>query len=268
MNNTNNVRNFYNQQIKSFPKSPAILSCPSQIAADYRVQKEWETFYSLVSMSQDNKCLEIGCGGGRWGIRISKYVDLYIGIDISDEAIAYAKRNSGSHNTRYIRTSLEDFETDETFDLIYFSGVLLYVTDDVQLEKLLNKYKSYLNHEGAIVIRDSIPEKTQILQQSSYCAKYRSIEDLVDILDKQMFTLVKRNKSYSDLFFGGFWNSFIVNILYEKTVLLYEQKKIVDIVYELDCIFQKVFFFREKTHKSDFSHDFLIFKNKLAEKLK
>lgn len=93
--------------------------------------------------------LDIGCGSGHT-IRYLKwryYLTQFTGIDLSGEAIRLA--NARIPGERFIQTSLEDWDTDETFDQIFLMGVIEHFPD---LPKALAKIQQLKSKLGVVYI--------------------------------------------------------------------------------------------------------------------
>ena len=68
--------------------------------------------------------MDIGCGEGILCERLSKsYYSRYVGIDVSTVAIDRANVNN-SQKTKFLAEKIEDFNTNEKFDVIIFNECL------------------------------------------------------------------------------------------------------------------------------------------------
>jgi SAM-dependent methyltransferase len=93
---------------------------------------EWAAFQRLLPASlTDLRVLELGCGLGyfareAWG-RGAREV---VGVDISERMLDEARRRTSDEGIIYVRSGLEEFETDgASFDLVVSSLALHYVAD-------------------------------------------------------------------------------------------------------------------------------------------
>lgn len=92
--------------------------------------------------------LDIGCGEGL----ILRFCDRewlvkYTGLDISQTALDRIKTLLPAD--RLICSTLEEFSTDQKFDVILFNEVLYYTTDP---ESHLKKFRNFLNPNGLFLI--------------------------------------------------------------------------------------------------------------------
>lgn len=93
-----------------------------------------------LSWLKGRQCLDVGCGGGRYTIAMSRLgADQVVGCDISDDGLANARlRAEGMSNVNFEKASALDLPFgDESFDFVFSSGVLHHTTDpDKGLDEL------------------------------------------------------------------------------------------------------------------------------------
>ena len=115
---------------------------------------------------KDKKLLELGCGSARWGISLIDTIKSYVGVDISEKQIEIARDNLKDKAELFV-SNLTEFNTEERFDIIYFSGVLQYM-DDKDAIKIIKKSKKWLNPSGVLISRDSITKSKRWIAQKAY----------------------------------------------------------------------------------------------------
>jgi SAM-dependent methyltransferase len=85
-----------------------------------------------LSWLKGKQCLDVGCGGGRYTIAMSRLgAGQVVGCDISDDGLANARlRAEGLPNVNFEKASALDLPfDDESFDFVFSSGVLHHTTD-------------------------------------------------------------------------------------------------------------------------------------------
>ena len=99
-----------------------------------------------LSWLEEKKCLDVGCGGGRYTIAMSRLGAGHVtGCDISDDGLANARlRAEGIPNISFEKASALDLPCDdESFDFVFSSGVLHHTTDpDKGLDELTRVLRS------------------------------------------------------------------------------------------------------------------------------
>jgi 2-polyprenyl-3-methyl-5-hydroxy-6-metoxy-1,4-benzoquinol methylase len=93
------------------------------------------------------RLLDIGCGAGRFLERAADLGWRVWGFDISADAVAEATRHIPQANIR--RCTLDEFVTDERFDLIAMSHVLEHIADPV---RTLERCRDLLAPTGRLLI--------------------------------------------------------------------------------------------------------------------
>jgi SAM-dependent methyltransferase len=195
--NQDRVRTFYDRQVSEHPESPAILGSSTRLHADYRNLGEWRAFSALVPVRRNSRILELGCGGGRWVERLAPGAREVIGVDISENAIALARGRAASlglANARYEVSSIVDFRPQGMFDLVYFSGILLYLNDE-EAAQAMDGIRDHLAADAAIVVRDSLTERPYERSTPDYEAHYRDEASISRLLGRIGYRLQARRRA-------------------------------------------------------------------------
>jgi 2-polyprenyl-3-methyl-5-hydroxy-6-metoxy-1,4-benzoquinol methylase len=93
--------------------------------------------------------LDVGCGHGRL-LEVASKLDIsrYVGLDVSQEAIARAQRLA-SPVTSFAVSDAESFRTDQRFDAIVFNEVTTYLRHPTDV---LERYAGMLNEGGKLIV--------------------------------------------------------------------------------------------------------------------
>lgn len=169
-----------------------------EFEAMYRCEAEGALLLTLFRPEKTSRILEIGSGGGRWGYFFSLRVQSYTGLDLSTEMVRLAdeeRRRRGMENVTFICTNLLDYNTDEKYDLVYFSGVLQYMDDPTLLE-CVRKATSLLAPGGTILSRDSIQRVRRVEKTGEYPVLYRTIEEYEALFAKEGYAMAYSGVSY------------------------------------------------------------------------
>lgn len=256
--NQDKIKNFYDKQVLNHPDSPAILGCKSKLSTAFRTYIEWETLTKMIKLKKDMKILELGCGAGRWVEAFSKFVEYVEGVDFSENAIETAKNNAyfkGIQNVNYVSASIFDFEPDKIYDIIYFSGIMIYLNDD-DFERSVSKFSKYLKSDGVFIVRDSIAFNRAIINHNDeYTAIYRTLSEHINIFSKYGFKLYKReiafNFNYSRALEKRYINRMYLisqHFKFSKMFLVFLHKML-----------EKRKTKEGKIGEANYSHDFLVF---------
>ena len=112
--------------------------------------------YNLLPGDMSGSVLDIGCGAGHGSNMLSKKYKKVYGVDISEEAIEYAKKNWASDNTEFVVGSAMDIPfPDNSFETVSAFEVFEHLND---WRKFLSEIKRVLMPGGVVYI--STPNKT------------------------------------------------------------------------------------------------------------
>jgi len=141
------------------------------------------TYEYAENFVKNKTVLDFGCGSGYGTEMLSKKAAKVTGVDISTEAVDYAKNNYNSDNL--------DFKTiselkNEKFDVITSFQVIEHVPNDIEY---VTKLKKLLNPGGYLLI--STPDKTHRL--FNHIQKPWNIFHLKEYTSKSLENLLKKH---------------------------------------------------------------------------
>ena len=154
-------------------------------------------------IGKNGTLLDVGCGEGA----ISDHLlptQIYVGMDISKEAIRRAKEKRGanqgstennvisanimSHQRKFVHMNAYDFVPSHKFDVIVFSDMLYYLDH----ENLLKQYARYLNPGGHVIIA-IFAKSTDKLMYENIFSTARALFNKVDEIDVGGWTMKRQN---------------------------------------------------------------------------
>jgi 2-polyprenyl-3-methyl-5-hydroxy-6-metoxy-1,4-benzoquinol methylase len=257
------VKNFYNNQAKANPDSAAVLAINNPIEQKYRELEEWDHFKKIIPLRNDMDILEIGCGAGRWCFNIAPHVNFVQGIDISHEVISIAnikKRDNNVLNVNFEERNLLNFSSEKKFDIIYFSGVLLYIADN-DLSNIIIHFSHMLSDGGYFIVRDTCMTKKGLSYEYPYgeeygpCPVYYRMRNTYSQLFKQNgFELMYHNRSYNKIF-----PHFLINIQFLKKLYSRAPQKTLKMLHYIGILSTSIIKICEKS-SNQFSHEFQTYK--------
>lgn len=111
---------------------------------------------AISNLSKHHSVLEIGCSLGVVSSAFTKIKNIsYLGVDIDDQAIQFAKKKFSSFtHMEFANISLEELAlTERKFDYVLFANILHHV-DDGDAYELLKQAVRVLNQGGTMVIME------------------------------------------------------------------------------------------------------------------
>ena len=205
------VKNYWNDVANNDGPSEGVdvgtLHRGNYLQAHYRRKKEEKFIDNFLSMhSKKLNILEIGTGGGRWAVYLSKYGHDIFALDISEKMIELAKANAEKLHANSIEfAAVDPFDhlqaCEVRYDLIYFSGMLMYLNDD-EVSNLLTHAKSKLKKNGLLLARETLVHKKRLATEGEYPAIYRTKPEYDLLADKASLRLDHVENAYEKMRFS------------------------------------------------------------------
>lgn len=136
---------------------------------------------SLINKEKFNKILEIGSYSGILTKEIINKFDFesYLALDIVD---SFSKIKNLNPKIRFQKIDVEQFYTDEKFDLIIANASLQWCND---FNSTIKKLKSFLNKDGIIALTTFATDNFfEIRDAFNTSLNYKTIEELENIFSK------------------------------------------------------------------------------------
>lgn len=155
-----------------------------------KIDDETAKVYDWLQPVDNLHVLDLGAGVGQWAFRFAergaaRVVAVEYAAGLAQIGAAEAQRR-GFDAVEFVVSPAETFTTPDTFDLIFISGLFVYLNDD-QAERLMRQLPSMLRPGGTLLLRDGtgIAARHEIDDRHSehlgerYSATYRTREDYV-----------------------------------------------------------------------------------------
>lgn len=185
-----------------------------------RDEQEKRKIRPFLSISENMRILDIGCGVGRWGDELVPELTggIYVGVDYSEQLINIAREAAEETKTaekrKYLVGSFQDLTdvlesngVNEGFDLVIINGVLMYI-NDTDINNCMGGIGSLLNKKGMIYIKESVGINSRLTLKdiyseeltSDYSAIYRSKNEYEDYFSRCLdeLVLVAEGETFED----------------------------------------------------------------------
>lgn len=202
------VASFWDKVARDHQLDPAgagMLGPQNAFAIILRAREEERHFAEIVKLRPDMNVLEVGTGGGRWSFFLAKHVHRVTGIDISSEMINLAEKERQARNLTNIKFETRDLLSlpdKAEYDLIYFSSMLQYLSDE-ELAAALDKANKLLKTGGVIISRDTVQLAQRVIKSGDYPVIYRNADEYKDAFQPAGFSCTYVARSYKDRQFVG-----------------------------------------------------------------
>ena len=144
--------------------------------------------------------LDLGGGNGNWAFLFSNTAKDVTVVDYCRELINQGTRRAirnDVQNITFFEDDVREFLPEKKFDVVFISGVLLYLNDD-ELENVINNIDKITEIDSELIIRDAtgisgrycINKKYSKKLKAHYSAIYRTREEYISAFSKIGFELV------------------------------------------------------------------------------
>ena len=176
-----------------------------KLKIDDETKKVFEWLPDVAGMS----VLDLGAGVGQWTFRFAErgaghVLAVEYAQGLAEVGAAEAKRR-GADQIQFLVSSAEEFDTLQTFDLVYISGLFVYLNDD-QANQLLDRLIRFVRPGGLLMVRDGtgVMKRYEINDRFSehlgerYSATYRTRDDYVASITRRGFELVRDENMFAE----------------------------------------------------------------------
>ena len=187
--------------VSNLEEDPTLLK--AKIAAEKsKVMKK-------IDLDKTKRVLDLGSGSGQWSFRFAEIAKEVVAVEYSAEMCNLARTEAAKMNLRnikFVASEAQNYQSDELFDLIFISGLLIYLNDE-ECDLLVSRCAQNLRPGGDLFLRDGTGIKSQfdINNQYSkglsayYSATYRTSSQYIKLFTRNGFLLLNQE----DMFDAG-----------------------------------------------------------------
>lgn len=196
------------ESLSNFEENPQTLS--------ERIAAEQELVFSKLILNKHQTILDLGAGVGQWAFRFAPLVERVVAVEFALSQIEIARQETVKRaitNIDFIHASAESFLTNELFDVVFISGLIVYLNEK-QLDQLVLNIKRMLKPHGVLFLREPssiLAEKFEIINQYSealktnYSAIYRTACEINSLFESKGFLALENGQVFSE---GSLLNKF------------------------------------------------------------
>lgn len=171
--------------------------------AEYLERSETRHLFHVLDVRPQMRVLDLACGTGRWAFEFARRCRRVVAIDFAAGMIERARQEASRRqvgNVEFRVGSIEQFQADETFDILVLSGILVYFSDQ-QVDAILQRLRPTLKPGAKIVSRETVAihERQDVRQEAhakvgdTYSAIYRRPEEYQQLFARHGFRLEYRH---------------------------------------------------------------------------
>jgi len=176
---------------------------------DLKVKLETEKISHWLGSLKGQNILDLGSGIGQWSFRFALWgAERIVAVDYSSKLTSIAKKEAKRRKlggVEFLVSPAESFFAERKFDLIYISGLLIYLSD-TQIENLLGNIKRMCKAGGRVLVRDGTGlsgryEISNVYSEhldDNYSAIYRTRDEYLSIFAEHGFGLLADEDMFDD----------------------------------------------------------------------
>ena len=140
------LTNFFDYPLSKKNKITKVIQYPNY----FRIKRKWKNTLLIPPYIQNGYILEVGCGYGGYLYQLKRLGWNVKGLELNKKAVDFGIKK---YKLDILNQSIEDFQSDRLFDIIYLQMVLEHVKSP---KMVLNKCVSLLKPNGILMF--SIPD--------------------------------------------------------------------------------------------------------------
>lgn len=158
-----------------------------------KIDDETRKVFSWLPPLQGLRVLDLGAGVGQWSFRFADHgAAQVVAVEYARGLVEIGRAEAtrrGDACVHFIESAAETYRSAERFDLLFISGLFVYLNDD-QAERLLAGLPGLLAPDGTLLLRDGtgIHARHEIVDRHSehlgekYSATYRTREHYLALM--------------------------------------------------------------------------------------
>lgn len=180
------------ESIANLEPDPALLA--------KKISDEMSCVMPKLALNPDMRVLDLGAGVGQWTVRFAPLVREVVAVEYAAALVSIgenALKEQKVLNARFIECAAEQFTSDEPFDVVFISGLFVYLTDE-QVDRLFVNLPTLVRPGGSLCLRDGtsilpnrhvIRDRWSEVLRANYSAIYRTRDEYVKMFENHGFTL-------------------------------------------------------------------------------
>lgn len=203
------VKQFWDWRAQSHKNNSGLTNLEEDPALrELKVRLEEEKIKEYITLKPSHILLDLGGGNGYWAFKFAAQAKHITVVDYCEDLVGQGKKAAEENsisNVTFVHERAQDFNCPHRFDVIFISGLLIYLNDD-EFEALISHIVDYSKPGTEIILRDgtAVKERSEIKDKYSaalkthYSALYRTREEYIPAFEKIGFSLVRDENMFSE----------------------------------------------------------------------
>lgn len=154
-----------------------------------KVEQERRRVFELLPLAAEDRVLDLASGVGAWSLPLAARCQQVVGVEYLPEMVETARANAarrGLNNVDFVCNDVLNYEPDRHFDVVFISGLLLYLDDDAAARLVrtvaqctAGGARIFLREPVGLQGRYEIVDRYSEALKAKYSALYRSREEIL-----------------------------------------------------------------------------------------
>jgi cyclopropane fatty-acyl-phospholipid synthase-like methyltransferase len=174
-----------------------------------KIRLESQKVFDYLGSIDGKTVLDLGAGVGQWAFRfVSRGAVRVTAVEYSADLAAIGRleaQRRGLSSLEFVVSPAEAFSTDRTFDIVFISGLFVYMNDD-QAERLVASLGRLCHANTTVLLRDGtgVHERHEINNrfsahlQTDYSATYRTAQEYASLFTCHGFEVCRHENMFDE----------------------------------------------------------------------
>jgi len=157
-----------------------------------KMKLEHEKIFSILNITSDMTILDLGAGVGTWSMLFAPNCKKVYAVEYSEGILNLGKaeaKKRGLYNIEFIHQPAQKFTSSIKFDLIFISGLFVFLNDD-ECEELISQIPAYSRMGTELLLRDG----------TGIAGRYEIHDRYSEVLKTNYSSIYRTSKTYKEFF--------------------------------------------------------------------
>lgn len=176
---------------------------------DLKIKLETEKVFRWLGDIRGRSVLDLGAGVGQWAFRfVERGAGHVTAVEYSEPLVDIGRKEASDRrlsNLDFVASPAEKFVAEEPYDIVFISGLFVYMNDD-QADELLRNLPRTCRSDTVVLLRDGtglekrheIDDRPSEHLKALYSATYRTRDEYVRLFAAAGFALIEDENMFDD----------------------------------------------------------------------
>lgn len=212
MIDTRQIKEFWHARAnahRTMPQESAVNLEEDQKLLRMKLAMERRQILPRLDLKPDMTILDLGAGYGQWAFQFAPHVRKILAVEYAHSFVELGRKEAvqrGLDNVNFTIAAAECYIPSEPLDLIFISGLFIYMQDDA-VGQVLDNILPALKPQGRIFLRDAtsiLPHRYELdnvyspALKTKYSALYRTRNDYIELFKNKNVLLLDDGNMFEE----------------------------------------------------------------------